>query len=337
MRKKKVTMKDIATAAGVSQPTVSIILNGSDSVKIAKETRQRVLAIARELGYELRRQVPHTSYHKKIAFMVNSLNMHDPFINALSAAREAAWEQDCLLVVFDYEEEGDLHQALEAEITNGDYSALIYARNITKQVPPPAFASSLPTVMLNCYPPRDSAIVSILPADLIGGYTVTEHLIRQGYRRIAMITGEPWAEPSKSREEGYRQALINHDLLPDNNLVRRGNWSVKQSYLQTLALLEKTPRPEAIFCASDLMAVGCYQAIARKGMRIPEDIAVAGYDNQLLANELTPALTTIDLPYDDMGRLAVDVITGRAREAELPMVKVEGALYERRSSQRIDA
>ncbi len=332
MRKKKVTMSDIATEAGVSQPTVSAILNGSDSIKVSEATRIKVLNKARELGYALKQNIRHSNMHPRIALVVNSLNMHDPFINAVSAAKTRAWELDYLLVVFDYEEDEELKQAIFSEIKEDDYQGMIFASNTPKSISPLDDAPQIPTVMLNCFCDVPSTITAVVAADFLGGYRATDHLISRNYRYIAMITGESWSESSIQRQKGYQQALVNADIPANPDWIVEGNWSVKQSYLETLRLLELTPRPDAIFCASDLMAVGCYQAIAKKGLTIPDDIAVMGYDNQLLASELTPGLSSIDLPYDEMGRKAVELICKVSPEEALPLIKIEGELYIREST-----
>lgn len=330
MRRKKVTMLDIATAVGVSQPTVSVILNGSDSIQVSEDTRQKVLSKARELGYRIK-AVPHGFNHPRIAFVVNSLNMHDPFITALSSAKVRAWERDAVLVVFDYEDNEELKQAIYNEIRNGRFSGLIHASNTPKEVSVSEVCEAKKRVLLNCQDPINQEIPAIITADYMGGYRACEHLIQQGHRRIGMVTGEAWSLSSIARVNGYRQAMINHDLPIDEACIQPGNWSVKQSYKATEHLLQQPVRPDAIFCASDLMALGAYQAIHRAGLAIPEDIAVMGYDNQLLANELTPSLSSVELPYDEMGRLAVDRVMD-ASPSELPVTKVEGDVFVREST-----
>ncbi|WP_428776422.1 LacI family DNA-binding transcriptional regulator [Vibrio sp.] len=331
MRKKKVTMLDIATAVGVSQPTVSVILNGSDSIKVSQETRDKVLAKADELGYQRKANVRHASHHRRIALLVNSINMHDPFINAITAAKVRAWELDILLVVYDYEDDELLKQAMLKEIQEGQYSALIYAANTPKQIDDEP-KLGIPLLYLNCNNPESSVqSPAILTSDFIGGYRATEHLLQRGYKRIAMIGGERWSDSSIQRISGYRQALLNTDTPINDDWIVEGNWSVKQSFLETKKLLSQSPCPNAIFCASDLMALGVYQAVAEMGLRIPHDVAVMGYDNQLLASELTPSLSSIDLPYDEMGRMAVELAVGD-HQTELQLIKVEGDLYPREST-----
>lgn len=332
MRKKKVTMADIATAVGVSQPTVSAILNDSETIKVSESTRLKVLNKARELGYVLKQPVRHSSSHPKIALVVNSLNMHDPFINAISAAKTRAWELDYILSVFDYEEDEQLRKSVLNEVIEGGFQSVIYATNTPKTNLHVTDLPAIPTVLLNCTGNQSSEITAVIPADYLGGYKATEFLIQRKYRKLAMVTGESWDESSNQRLRGFKQALINADIPIRNDWIVEGNWSVKQSYLQMMNLLESSDRPDAVFCASDLMAVGCYQAICRKGLSIPRDIALIGYDNQLLASELTPMLTSVDLPYDEMGRKAVEILCRACEEEILPVIKVEGDIYIRESA-----
>ncbi|WP_456297203.1 LacI family DNA-binding transcriptional regulator [Vibrio sp. AK197] len=331
MRKKKVTMLDIATAVGVSQPTVSIILNGSDSVKISQETRDKVINKAKELGYKMRAHIYHAQSHRRIALLVNSMNMHDPFINALSAAKVRAWELDAILTVFDYEDNEELKTCMLETILNGNFDGLIYALNTPTEIDD-ALPTSLPVLMLNCtHTAKTSTIPSVVTSDFLGGYHAAQHLIDSGYQRIAMITGESWADSSVQRLRGFRQAMTNADLPINEAWIKPGNWSVKQSYLETQTLLNARVRPDAIFCASDLMALGAYQAITHANLTIPEDIAVIGYDNQLLASQLTPSLSSVDLPYDEMGRVAVETLLSPT-SPELLLMKIEGELVCREST-----
>ncbi|WP_230390846.1 LacI family DNA-binding transcriptional regulator [Reinekea sp. G2M2-21] len=333
MRKKKVTMLDIATEVGVSQPTVSVILNGSGSVKVSEETKQRVFAKARELGYQFK-SVRHGYRHSRIALVVNSLNMHDPFISAISSAKARAWERDAVLSVFDYEDNDDLKMAMFDEIRTGDYQGLIFASNTPREIDSSEVLTLEKRVLLNCYDSGSDKIPALLPADSLGGFRACEHLINAGYRKIAMVCGESWSLSSIDREKGFRQAMANHGLPVNDHSIVYGNWSVKQAFLATQSLLALPSLPDAIFCASDLMVLGVYQALQQRGLRVPQDIAVIGYDNQLLATEISPSLSSVELPYDEMGRMAVDQILDDT-SPEFPVIKVEGELYERESSRAL--
>ncbi|AJQ96356.1 LacI family DNA-binding transcriptional regulator [Gynuella sunshinyii] len=332
MRKKKVTMMDIASAVGVSQPTVSAIINGSDTIRVSSETNRRVLQIAEEMGYPLRRKVHHDDRSGSLILLINSLNMHDPFISAVSAAQKRAWELNTVLTIFDYEDDMQLlAHMLQQVVRDIDCQGVIYAINSLREITAVTVAAHQKLVYLNCFDSKEIRIPTIVPADFMGGFRATEHLLNQGYRKIAMITGESWSESSNQRVRGYRQAMINADCPINERLIAAGNWSVRQSYLQVRTWLSAGEQIDAIFCASDLMAVGVYQAIQEQGRKIPEDIAVMGFDNQLLAGELLPPLSSIDLPYDEMGRMAVDYCLIGMIEG-IAQTKIEGELSVREST-----
>lgn len=339
----RVTMSAIAAAAGVSQSTVSLVLNGSTAVKLAEETKRRVLEKADELGYRHKRQeakAPKDSAARKIALVYNGLTLYDPFLDAVNACNERAWESDHLLVHFDCRNDSELTALIEQEINQGNYLGMVFASTMTCQLPELGLAPKVPIVLLNCYLEQSGSQTppAILPADKLGGYKMTEHLLAQGCRRIALILGESWMEANSQRLEGYRQALINRDLIPDPHWVRTANWSLHEAYEQTRQLLAQPVRPDAIFCCSDYMAQGCYQAITEAGLRVPEDILVAGYDNQMLASEMTPPLSSVELPYDEMGKQAIDTLLRlvQGEKPLAPLMRLEGELLVRDSTRRID-
>ncbi|MEH0688649.1 LacI family DNA-binding transcriptional regulator [Vibrio cholerae] len=327
-------MTDIATAAGVSQPTVSLVLNGSAKVKISKATRQKVLDTASRLGYQLKHGNHAHSETKKIALVLNVLVNIDPFIDAINAARETAWQNDYILTVFNYADDKELAIDIAKEITTGDYCGVIFASSVTQEMAEDLFELSLPSVYLNCIPTFDPSLPTILPADLNSGYTATKHLIEKGFTKIAIINGESWMIAAKSRLQGYKQALLNHDLIVEQRFIKHADWSMKTAYLCTKELLESKDRPQAIFCCSDYMAMGCAEAIKENGLKIPEDISVVGHDNLQLAAESIPSLTTVQIPYFEMGKqatqLLVELLSSQA--PSLTTFKVEGPLVIRESS-----
>lgn len=332
-KKTKVTMSHIAAKAGVSQSTVSLVLNGSHRVKLADDTREKVLLIAQQMGY-IHKTAELPTAREKIALVINGLINHDPFIEAVSAAQQAAWQHNKLLAIFDQENEPEHCIALEQELRSGNYQGIIYASCMTSQLVPMFQDLAIPMVILNGYSPEQPTIPCILPADTIGAYKATHHLLEQGYTRIAILAGELWMDAANDRIQGYRNALINNDIFPDERYIQVTNWSLKTAYNKTQELLELTPRPEAIFCSSDYIALGCYQAILARGLRIPDDIAVIGYDNQNISSELTPELSSVDLPYAEMGELAVDTLLKTIWQQPILSLKmkVEGDLIIRQSS-----
>jgi LacI family transcriptional regulator len=188
-----------------------------------------------------------------------------------------------------------------------------------------------PVVLLNCYS-EDAALPSVVPGEVAAVHRATDVLIKAGHRRIATITGGIWMEATTDRLNGYRRALATADTPYDPKLVREGNWQVNSGYEQTHRLLELARPPTAIFCMSDRMAVGCYNALHERGLVVPRDVSVIGFDNEEVSQHLTPQLTTLELPQREMGRWAVELIRGDA-EAGLPhrIVKLECPLIERAS------
>lgn len=333
LKKKKVTMSQIAAKATVSQSTVSLVLNHSQNIKIAQATRNKILRIAQEMGYE-HKIVEHEAKVEKIMLIINGFVNYDPFLEALNAIQTTAWQYDKLLSIFSYENDESNLIALKKEIKTGNYIGVIYASTMTQELAP-LEDIHVPIVMLNAYS-KDSRckIPSILPADKIGGYAVTEHLLQQGFKNIALLAGELWMDATNDRIDGYYQALVDNDIKPNKKNILVTNWSLKEAYQKTLQLLNLKIRPEAIFCSSDYLALGCYQAILSKGLKIPEDIAVIGYDDQSLSAELTPTLSSFKLPYYEMGEKAVITLIDIIQKQPLLSLnlKVEGHLVIRESS-----
>jgi LacI family transcriptional regulator len=186
-------------------------------------------------------------------------------------------------------------------------------------------------VLLNCYDAR-RALASVIPGDLVGGRTATERLIRSGHRRIGFINGQAGIDASRDRLRGYRQALASADLAFDPALVRPGNWEPSTGYEGTRALMALADPPTAIFCANDLMAVGCFEALKELGLRIPRDVSVIGFDDREIAQFTWPPLTTLVLPHYDMGATAAELLIDWTPEgARAPQIKVDCPLVERES------
>lgn len=331
-RKTKVTMNDIARAAGVSQATVSLVLNQSRNIKLSDETRQRVIGVATELGYDRLPAIHAPRNQEEIALLVSSLQSFDPFIDAISQAREAAWRNEALLTVYDYGDDVELALNIIRQLEKRNCVGIILASPVTTLVDMTAFqdCTRIPLVLLNQRDPGSPLLPSFIPDDYANAFQVTKHLIACGATRIAHITGESWMEASRQRLAGYQAALQQAGLACDESLVRQTNWQFSESFTATTSLLALDKRPDAIFCASDWLAIGCYQALAVNGVRIPQDMLLAGYNDQKISEQLTPPLTSIQLPYSELGRLAVEYLCNQ--EDAATHVTLAGRLKVRTSS-----
>lgn len=309
-KKSKITMNDIAREAGVSQATVSLILNNAQSIKLSEETRQRVINTAQALGYKKIPSPHRPDGQEEIAILVNAMPSYDPFVDALSQARDAAWRNDTLLTIYDYGDDVELALRIIRQLEQRRCVGIILASPVTGSIDFSLFdqRTTLPLVLLNVYDRAYPLLPTFLPDDHTNALQICRHLIEQGATRIAHIMGDNWMDASGLRLQGYKAALEQAGLPFDEELVVMTNWQLDETYQATCQIMQLSPPPDAIFCASDWMAIGCYQALAKLQLNIPQDILVAGYDDQRIADQLTPKLTSVQLPYTELARQAVEYL-----------------------------
>jgi LacI family transcriptional regulator len=338
---KRVTMTDIARIAGCSQATVSFVLNKTPGIKLAAETRERVIEAARSLGYaapNFAHLDSHDAYAPavdgKIGFVVDQLATSPEAVVAIEGARQASWNAGNIILVAQTLNDPEMEPRTIRALREQGISALIYMAIFTREVTLPDYLYNLdiPLVLLNCYT-ADYAFPAVVPSEIAGGQHSTRHLIQHGHRRIGIITGEPWMEAAKDRLRGYRRALATADIPFDAELVIEGDWSASAGYKATKTLLALKDRPTAIFCQNDRTAIGCYEALKEAGIRIPEDISVIGYDDEEISRHLHPQLTTSVLPHRAMGRWAIEQLDSYAPGSgtRYPITKLECPLVERLS------
>jgi LacI family transcriptional regulator len=315
------TMTDVAKAAGVSQSTVSMVLNNIEGARLAATTRARVLSVAMELGYRLTRRDPvlhatpplSSPGRNLVAYLVDELSTSVHPVQSVDGARDAAWQHDCLVTVA--VTRGNPEQelaAIDAFKNHPQLLGFIYSTIFTREVQLPNSLSGVPTVLLNCHSAGFPGAM-IVPSELAGGHSVTEYLLGKGHKRIGHVSGEPWMEAAKDRLKGYRRALATHDIAFDSALVREGDWNMSSGYAAARELMQLDRPPSAIFCANDLMAMGALDALHELGLKVPGEVAVMGYDDQEMAQHTRPALSTALLPNYEMGRSALEALLEAAR------------------------
>jgi LacI family transcriptional regulator len=328
-------MIDVANEARVSQTTVSLVLNHADGARLSAETRQRVMKAAARLGYQPGRRIgaPTSASASSIGFVCDEISTDPWTAIGLDGVREKAWEHGLTVTVMVTRGDADMEAAALAQLAAQPLVGLIYATINTRLVDAPAACFRMPTVLLNCHLAQ-GALTSVVPGEVAGGHAATDVLIRAGHRRIGYINGEASMEASRHRLRGYRQALATADLPFDPELVREGNWQPLSGYEAARELMGLGTPPSAIFCANDLMAVGCYEALRELGLRIPQDLAVMGYDDREIAQHLHPPLSTVLLPHFEMGSIAAEIlIDWAAGMASRPrQIKVECPIVRRQSA-----
>jgi LacI family transcriptional regulator len=327
------TMTEVALEAGVSQTTVSLVLNDAKGARLSADTRHRVHDAAEKLGYKLTAGKPSASTSAgTIAFVVNEFSTDPWMCLAMDGAREKAWAYGITITAASTRGDPSLEHAVLGGILAQPLVGLIYGTIHTRRIERLDLPRRVPTVLLNCYL-SDRSTPSVLPAETLGGHTATERLIRAGHLRIGMINGESRMDASRDRLKGYRQAHASADLQIDPDLIRNGNWEPSEGYHHTQELMALKRPPTAIFCANDMMAFGCYEALKELGLRIPGDVAVMGYDDREIAKYMHPPLTTVVLPHFEMGSIAAELLIEQmARPTQrASQIKVEGNLVERGS------
>ena len=325
-------MIDIGERAGVSQATVSLVLNRVPNARVAEATRQRVLEAADALGYRKGAQhhVPENRT-RVIGLLIDEVTT-TPFATAfIEGAREEAALQDVVVATFCTRGDPKLEALALDMLLQHQSIGVLYTSLITRPAEPPERLRDVPTVMVNCYDGK-RLYPSVVPADVTGGYPATEALLKARHPRLPHLAGENWLEASQARERGYRQALASWDVPVDETLIMPGGWTIPGGRELTRKLLQRPDPPTAIFAFNDRMAVGAYDALRQKGLRVPEDMSIVGFDDEDTSAYLDPPLTTVVLPHEEMARWAVGALLDEQLPAASPRrIKIECPLIERAS------
>ncbi|MER6081389.1 LacI family DNA-binding transcriptional regulator [Streptomyces sp. NPDC001833] len=299
---------DVARLAGVSPATVSFVLNRTSGQTISDETRQRVLQAVAELGYRPNRAAQGLRQGRSatVGFVSHDVDFGEFAAAAIKGAHEACTRQGNLLLLVNTGGSNRRAGQLITDLLDRQVDALIFAAVGTRPVTLPDAATRVPTVLLNCFAPNDP-VPAIVPDEERGGREATQALLDLGHRDIAYLTGNPGQWATKARLRGFREALRGAGLDPREQTVLSGNYHADSGHDLVRTLLRRGPLPTAIMCGNDRMAVGALLGLLEAGVRVPEDVSVMGYDDQFqLAAEIRPALSTVRLPYDAMGRQAAE-------------------------------
>ena len=230
----------------------------------------------------------------------------------IQGAQDAAWARTRMLLVINTGNNRDIEHAALEMMLERQVEGLIYATMYHRTVEPPPALAQVPTVLLDCYV-ADRSLPSVVPDEVQGGRTATEVLLRNGHRRIGFINEVGPLPGMFGRLEGYKQALASHGVPFDPSLVRAGTVIAAEGYRCALELMQLPERPTALFCFNDQMAMGAYDAVKELGLRIPDDVAIVGFDNlEVIAAQLRPPLTTMELPHYEMGQWAVHYLLDHA-------------------------
>ena len=311
----RVTIREVAREAGVSVATVSRVLNGSGQASAA--TRARIHEVAARLRY-----APNEAARALIRSSTRTIgvllpDLHGEFFSELMRGIDQRARQDGfhLLISNFHADAKEMEATLRA--MRGRVDALLLmspdvdTRDILADV-----AVGTTTVLLNASSRDDSGCDTVSVDNVGGARTMVRHLLRQGYRRIAMITGPERNHDARERLRGYRAVLRSAGIPVLPELEVAGDFTESAGYAAAQQLLALPKWPRAIFAANDSMAVGALSALRDAGVRVPEDIALAGFDDIPIARYLTPPLSSVHIAIDELGRRATELaIRGAKRGA----------------------
>jgi len=334
----RVSIKDIAKAAGVSHSTVSRAL--SDSPLVSDETKARIQRLAQEMGYSpnilARSLVTRQTY--TVGVVVTTIA--DPFVAEVVQGIEATAHDHGYTVILCNsgavpEREIAAVEMLRSKrvdgviVTSSRVGAL-YLEHLER--------IGAPIVLINNHNEESGRYTFTVTVDnRHGGYLATKHLIELGHRRIAYVTAPADHSSDLDRKSGYRQALTQSGIEPDPTLIIPGNGRADGGERALKAIMELDDLPTAVFCYNDMTAIGLIHAARQAGLSVPRDLAVVGFDDILFARYFHPPLTTIAQPKVEMGRLAMKMALSlmnveEGEEEELSNIVVQGELIVRAST-----
>jgi DNA-binding LacI/PurR family transcriptional regulator len=311
--KHRVTAAEVAKRAGVSQPTVSLILSRNPKARVAAETRQRVLRIAEEIGYRPNRLAQGLVRRRSFALGVIVPGFDNPFyVSVLSGAERVAAEAGYAVLLCEAGQV-DVVQHLEA-LRDRQIDGVIIAGIAVNTLPARAL-DDLNVVLIN--QPSDR-YPTVGGDSMKAGALAAEHLLSHGHRRVAFIGPANSIPAYRFRERGFVQRLRAAGVGMPSDLLCRADATIAGGFAAMRALLSMSDHPTAVFCANDLIALGAHKACSAAGVQLPRYVSLLGCDDIEMGTLVTPELSTIAVPQRELGARAVRLL--------LRQIDHEGAL-----------
>jgi LacI family transcriptional regulator len=313
-RSSSITIRDVAQRAGVSVATVSRYIN--QNVPVSEKLSQRIQEVMDDLSYVPQATARNLALRKTqtIGLLVTNLH-HDFFAPLLAGIEGAVSENGYNLLVASYRPEYRDDYQLPLGLHNTD-GVLVFADSLNDKQIRQLYRRKFPMVLVHRTPSNGLDIPFVTVENEAVTYQLVDHLITlHGRRRIIFMRGPKQQEDSHWRELGYRAALADHNIPFDEALTLYGDFERELAYVAMKSFLQNPSRPEfdAIFAGDDDAAMGAYKALKEAGLGIPEDVSVVGFDDLRMSAFLTPALTTVRAPTEQVGRVATEQLISHIR------------------------
>ncbi len=313
---KRATIRDVANTAGVSVSTVSRVLNAHPAVD--SSLQKRVLAAVEQLGYQPNRWAQRLRSEMSSVIGLVISDIENPFFTSIvRGVEDVAYNHQMTVFLCNTDEDPRKQERYVDVMAEERVAGVIIA---------PAHGDSLgalqklrdsgiPVVLLD----RDigaQKIDAVLVDNVAGAYTATKHLISVNHRRIALVNGDTRIKTFADRYEGYRNALADANIKLNKNYVVEVHPKIERSQQATIDLLQMKPRLDAIFAANNLITIGALKALRQLKLKVPEEVALVGFDDMPWSSELYPSVTSIAQPTYELGREAAQLLMRRVQHAD---------------------
>lgn len=323
------SIKDVAKAAGVSTATVSRVL--ANNAPIKPETRDRVLKAVADLSYRPNRIARSLRAQKsaKIGLVVSDIR--NPFFTAIGrAVEDAAYEKGYSVLMCNTDENPEKEELYLNLLYDENVAGVIFSPTHQFNIESQTYNQKMPFVIIDRA--IDSSDVDMVLLDNVtAAYELTEHLINNGYKKLAGLFGDA-STTGQERSRGFHKALKDHHLTPvaAHFIAAR----IQQGYETSMALLSGSNRPDAIFTSNSMLTAGVYQAARESKLKVPTELAIVGFDETTWGALVDPAITVIAQPNEEIGRTATELLFQRIEEPgrSPKTVILKGSLIARGSS-----
>lgn len=310
-----ITIKDIAKILDVSHTTVSRSLN--DSPLISKETKERVKEVAAKYNYRpnvsARSLVLSKSYNIGLFFStLKTGTTANFFLNSVRGVNSIIRGRYNLAV----EAIDDLDDFQQINPRNFDGIIVMSQSPNDDEFIAHVLKEEIPLVVLN----REiigQKVTTILSDDLQGAYNITKHILDQGHRDLAIIEGKPEFRTTYKRKQGFLNAHADAGIQFNEGFSLPGKYNLESGYTAMQSLLDLDERPTAVFCSNDEMALGAMKAIKQHGIVMPEEMSIAGFDDMVFTAYLTPALTTVLRPVEEMSTEGTQILLNKIEQKDV--------------------